>query len=73
MNRKQILWLAVTTASIYLLATLMLVTMPIWFIVLMVRPSLVTPLSDKIMTEMTRRTMRVMFARPPTKASKVMP
>lgn len=64
MNRKQIVWLAITTASIYLLATLMLITMPIWFIVLIVRPSLITPLSDKIMQEMTKRTVHVMMRGP---------
>lgn len=61
MSRKQIAGIAVTTASIYLLATLMLVTMPIWFLVLMVRPSLITPLADWVMQEMTRRTVHVMM------------
>lgn len=73
MNRKQIGGVAITTLSIYLLATMMLVTMPIWFTVLMIRPSVITPLADWIMSEMTRRTMRVMLGHSPTKASKVMP
>lgn len=64
MNRKQIAGIALTTLSIYLLATLMLVTMPLWFLVLMVRPSLITPLADWVMEEMTRRTVRVMFNKP---------
>lgn len=69
MNRKQIGGIAITVASAFLLAAILLVTMPIWFTALMISPSLINPIQEKVMRDMTKRMTRMMFSRP----SKVIP
>ena len=45
------------------LAVIAISTSPLWLVVLMIKPALLTPLSNLVMQKMTRQMMGMMFAR----------
>lgn len=61
MDRKQILAISVVVIATLFLALTLTALMPLWLIVLMIRPSLTNPLAERLTTSVTKQMMHYMM------------
>lgn len=61
MTRKQIISVAVVILSTFMLATLLVATMPFWLSASLVMPELIEPLKDYIVKGFMREASKMMF------------
>lgn len=61
MDRKQILAISVVVIGTLFLALTLTVLMPLWLIVLMIRPSLTNSLAERLTASVTKQMMHYMM------------
>jgi hypothetical protein len=69
MTRKHILAILCTIMMVTMLGLILNVLFPLWFPVLMIRPQLITPLSNLITKNMLKVMMGMLFTRPKQEAT----